>query len=348
MLSSCCTSCKFLCRIHGDPIVYLLLCHGVSIGWAPTILIEVFLVPDKEIHGNLDSLLAGKRPSETNGSLKGWNWVKLIYPFGWNWVKLLSHHYLVERNVYRKTHQTLVYRKGCLDFRISLNLDGFNSLMTRVSTNHRRLKWPSWVGLVNCYKLLRVIYWTVYISYRYTHAQLFMVYSPGASLGIWLEQRVDLSRGESSMGRSRSFPPSLGAGGRAARRRQERGMVDGRRLLRATMPQGGYQVPQWLGLGWLWGKPETAVSGYIRDYTTQLCGDYNAALPSIPIKTTSIMESKRVFSVAQCLFCRVDGKIPVELVLQVVLKGTVDDQMGLQPASTPAVSVGDTKRKGPK
>ena len=60
------------------------------------------------------------------------------------------------------------------------------------------------------------------------------------------------------------------------------------------------------------------------------------------------MESKRVFSVAQCLFCRVDGKIPVELVLQVVLKGTVDDQMGLQPASTPAVSVGDTKQKGPK
>lgn len=82
-----------------------------------------------------------------------------------------------------------------------------------------------------------------------------------------IEQRVDLSRGNLPMGRSRSFPPSLGAGGRAARRRQERGMVDGRRLLRATMPQGGYQVPEWLGLGWLWKNP-LAVSGFWRDDNT--------------------------------------------------------------------------------
>ena len=211
----------------------------------------------------------------------------------------------------RKLTKLLSIEKNAWTSGISLNLDGFNFLMTRVSTNHRRLKWPSWVGLVNCYKLLGVIYWTVYISYRYIHAQLFMVYSPGASLGDRWEYRYRATgrplQGESSMGRSRSFPPSLGAGGRAARRRQERGMVDGRRLLRATMPQGGYQVPEWLGLGWLWKNPSRF--GFFQgSKTTQLCGDYNAPLPSIPIQTTSIMESKRFFPVAQCLFCRVDGK----------------------------------------
>ena len=75
-------------------------------------------------------------------------------------------------------------------------------------------------------------------------------------------------------------------------------MVDGRRLLRATMPQGGYQVPQCDR-----GRPRVVVG----------C-----------VENSSV------------------------LLLQVVLKGTVDDQMGLQPASTPAVSVRDTKQKGTK
>ena len=119
-----------------------------------------------------------------------------------------------------KLTKLLSIEKNAWTSGISLNLDGFNSLMTRVSTNHRRLKWPSWVGLVNCYKLLGVIYWTVYISYRYTHAQLLVNCSwCTAQVLHWvigeniaIEQRVDLSRGESSMGRFQIFPTIFGCG----------------------------------------------------------------------------------------------------------------------------------------